>query len=86
MAQTENSAGEEGVPSNSQSTYTTPNSLAARDIIESNKASVIEFFVTLVNNFLLITNVARASALDVAGALDPPPLLIHTHKNKVGNK
>ena len=37
MAHTENS-GEGGVPSNSQSTYTTPNSLAAGDIIESNKA------------------------------------------------
>ena len=37
MAHTENS-GEEGVPSNSQSTYTTPNSLAAGDLIESSKA------------------------------------------------
>ena len=37
MAHTENS-GEGGVPSNSQSTYTTPNFLAAGDIIESNKA------------------------------------------------
>ena len=37
MAHTENS-GEGGVPSNSQSTYTTPNSLTAGDIIESNKA------------------------------------------------
>ena len=37
MAHTENS-GQRGVPSNSQSTYTTPNSLAAEDIIESNKA------------------------------------------------
>ena len=37
MAHTENS-GEGGVPSSSQSTYTTPNSLAAGDIIESNKA------------------------------------------------
>ena len=36
MAHTENS-GEEGVPSNSQSTYTTSNSLAAGDIIEINK-------------------------------------------------
>ena len=36
MAHTENS-GEGGVPSNSQSTYTTTNSLAAGDIIESNK-------------------------------------------------
>ena len=37
MTYTENS-GEGGVTSNSQSTYTTPNSLAARDIIESNEA------------------------------------------------
>ena len=37
MAHAEN-PGEGGVPSNSQSTYTTPNSLAAGDIIESNKA------------------------------------------------
>ena len=37
MAHTENS-GEGEVPSNSQSTYTTPNSLIAGDIIESNKA------------------------------------------------
>ena len=37
MAHTENS-GEGGVPSNSQSTYTTPNSLKAGDIIKSNKA------------------------------------------------
>ena len=37
MAHIENSA-EGGVPSNSQSTYTTPNSLAAGDIIESNMA------------------------------------------------
>ena len=37
MAHTENS-GEGGVPSNSQSTYTTPNSLSPGDIIESNKA------------------------------------------------
>ena len=36
MAHTENS-GEGGVSSNSQSTYTTPNSLTAADIIESNK-------------------------------------------------
>ena len=36
MAHTENS-GEGGVSSNSQSTYTTPNSLTAGDIIESNK-------------------------------------------------
>ena len=37
MAHTENS-GEGRVPSSSESTYTTPNSLAAGDIIESNKA------------------------------------------------
>ena len=37
MVYTENS-GEERVSSNSQSTYTTPNSLAAGDIMESNKA------------------------------------------------
>ena len=37
IAHTENS-GEGGVPSNSQSIYTTPNSLTAGDIIESNKA------------------------------------------------
>ena len=37
MAYTENS-GEGGLLSNSQSTYTTPNSLAAGDITESNKA------------------------------------------------
>ena len=37
MAHTDNS-GERGVPPNSQSTYTTPNSLTAGDIIESNKA------------------------------------------------
>ena len=37
MVHTENS-GEGGVPSNSQSTYTTPNSLVAGNIIESNKA------------------------------------------------
>ena len=37
MAHTENS-GEGGVPSNSQSTYTTPNSLKAGDIIKSNNA------------------------------------------------
>ena len=37
MAHTENS-GEGGVPSSSQPTYTTPNSLTARDIIECNKA------------------------------------------------
>ena len=37
MAHTENS-GEGGDSSNSQSTYTTPNSLAAEDIIERNKA------------------------------------------------
>ena len=36
MAHTENS-GEKGVSSNSQSTYTTPNSLTAGDIIECNK-------------------------------------------------
>ena len=36
MAHTKNS-GEGGVPSNSQSTYTTTNSLAVGDIIESNK-------------------------------------------------
>ena len=36
MTHTENSW-ERGVPSNSQSTYTTPNSLTAGDIIESNK-------------------------------------------------
>ena len=36
MAHTENS-GEEGVPSNSQATYTTSNSLTAGDIIKSNK-------------------------------------------------
>ena len=36
MAHTENS-GEGGVSSNSQSTYTNPNSLTAADIIESNK-------------------------------------------------
>ena len=36
MAHTENS-GKGGVSSNSQSTYTTPNSLTAGDIIESNK-------------------------------------------------
>ena len=37
MAHTENS-GEGGVSSNSQSTYTTPSSLTAGDIIENNKA------------------------------------------------
>ena len=37
MAYTDNS-GEGGVSSNSKSTYTTPNSLTAGDIIESNKA------------------------------------------------
>ena len=37
MAHTENS-GEGGVPSNSQSTYTTLDSLTAENIIESNKA------------------------------------------------
>ena len=37
MAHTENS-GEGEASSNSRSTYTTPNSLTARDIIESNKA------------------------------------------------
>ena len=37
MEHTENS-GEGGVSSNNQSTYTTPNSLTAGDIIESNKA------------------------------------------------
>ena len=36
MAHTEKS-GEGGVSSNSQSTYTTPNSLTTADIIESNK-------------------------------------------------
>ena len=30
---------------------------------------------TLVNNFLLITNVAKTSVLDVAGAVDPPMIL-----------
>ena len=40
MAHTENSW-ERGVPSNSQSTYTTPNSLAVGDIIKSNKAMFI---------------------------------------------
>ena len=37
MAHTEN-LGKTGVPSNSQSTYTIPNSLTAEDIIKSNKA------------------------------------------------
>ena len=37
MAYTENS-GEGGVSSNSQSTYTTPNSLTAGDFIKSSKA------------------------------------------------
>ena len=37
MVHTENS-GEGGVPSNNQSTYTTPNSIGAGDIIENNKA------------------------------------------------
>ena len=32
-------------------------------------------FLILVNDFFLITNVSRTSALDVAGALDPPLLL-----------
>ena len=37
--------------------------------------SMIELSPTLINKFLLITNVARTSVLDVAGALDPPLLL-----------
>ena len=36
MVHTENSE-EGGVPSNNQSTYTTPNSIGAGDIIENNK-------------------------------------------------
>ena len=37
--------------------------------------SVMELFPTLVNNFLLITNVARTSVLNVAGAINLPLLL-----------
>ena len=43
MAHTENSE-EGGVPSNIQSTYTTPNSLAAGDVIESNEAMFCALF------------------------------------------
>ena len=51
MAHTEDSE-EGGVPSNSQSTYTTPNSIAAGDIIESNKAmlsALTEVLKTLIS-------------------------------------
>ena len=37
--------------------------------------SVLELFPTLFNNFLLITNAARTSVLDVSGTIDPPLLL-----------
>ena len=50
MAHTENS-GEGGVPSSSQSTYTTPNSITGGDIIESNKAMFIALTEVLQRTF-----------------------------------
>ena len=44
-------------------------------VVRSPATSVMELFPVLVSNFLLITNVARTSVLDVAGALDPFLLL-----------
>ena len=42
---------------------------------------MFELFSTLVYNYLLITNVAKSSALDVVGALDPPLLLKEATKS-----
>ena len=50
-------------------------SLILEDVSRSPATSVMELFPTLVNNFLLITNVVRTSVLDVAGAIDLPLLL-----------
>ena len=51
-------------------------SLIFEGVSRSPATSVMELFPTLVNNFLLITNVARTSVLDVGGeAIDPPLLL-----------
>ena len=40
-------------------------------VSRSPATSVMDLFLILVNNFLLITNIARTSVLVVAGALDP---------------
>ena len=52
-------------------------SLIFEGVSRNPATSVMELFPTLVNNFLLITNVARTSVLDVGGgeAIDPPLLL-----------
>ena len=46
-------------------------SLILEGVSRSPATSVMELFSILVNNFLLITDVARTSILDVAGVLDP---------------
>ena len=61
MAHTENS-GKGGVSSNSQSTYTTPNSLTAGDIIESNKAM-----------FSALTEVLQTSLTSLGNQLHETP-------------
>ena len=50
-------------------------SLIFEGVSRSPATPVTEFFLTLTNSLLLITNVARTSVLDVAGDLDPPLLL-----------
>ena len=50
-------------------------SLIFEGLSRSPATSVMKLFLILVNNFLLNTNVAKTSALGVAGAIDPPLLL-----------
>ena len=47
-------------------------SLIFEGVSRSPATFMMELVPTSVNNFLLITNVARISVLDVAGSLDPP--------------
>ena len=50
-------------------------SLIFKGVSRSPATSLMEPFSILVYNFLLITNIARISVLDIAEALDPPLLL-----------
>ena len=71
MAHTENS-GEGGVSSNSQSTYTTPNSLTAADIIESKKVM-----------FSALTEVLQMTLISMGNQLHEHSKCLMEHVNKL---
>ena len=87
MAHIENS-GERGFPSNSQSTYTTPNSLTAGDIIENNKAmfsalaEVLQTNLTSNDNLFSLSNLHSSIILPASLFFGENFTLPHFLKNK----